>query len=202
MLGKAGNEVVRAHQQSFAFGDAAGLRSRKFDETVRSNLFLAVVPDRETAHQAVEIGRHAATEYGLSRHLRPQHLMHVPLNPIGAYSHLPDDVVSTISEAMSAVRAMPFEVSFDRILSLATGYARPLVLTSAVRSEEMMDLHVQLAKEMWSAGLIFSYNPRFKPHMTLLYDEATVAETRTRRTGPMDGTRVRPDPQPCRARRT
>ncbi|WEZ84786.1 2'-5' RNA ligase family protein [Rhizobium sp. 32-5/1] len=176
MLGKAGNEVVRAHQQSFAFGDAAGLRSKKFDETVRSNLFLAIVPERDTALQAVEIGRHAAVEYGLSRHLRPHQLMHVSLNAVGAYTHLPDDVVFTVSEAMSAVRAMPFEVSFDRIMSFATGYSRPLVLTSAVRSEEMMDLHVQLAKEMWSAGLIFSYNPRFKPHMTLLYDEATVAE--------------------------
>ncbi|OJF90544.1 2'-5' RNA ligase family protein [Pararhizobium antarcticum] len=176
MLGKAGNEVVRVHQPSFAFGDAAGLRSRKFDESVRSNLFLAVVPERDTACQAVEIGRHAAVEYDLSREVRPHRKMHVALNAIGAYTQLPDDVVSTVSQAMSAVRAMPFEISFDRIMSFQTGYAQPLVLTSAVRSEEMMDLHVQLAKEMWSAGLIFSYNPRFKPHMTLLHDGATIAE--------------------------
>lgn len=176
MLGKAGNEVVRHSQQSFAFGDAGGLRSRKFDETIKSNLFLAVVPERETALQAVEIGRRVSAEHSLSRNVRPPHLMHVSLNAIGAYPHLPEDVVFTACDAMSNVRAMPFEVTFDRVMSFANGYARPLVLSSNLRCEEMMDLHVQLAKEMWSAGLVFSYNPRFKPHMTLLYDEANVPE--------------------------
>lgn len=176
MLGKAGNEVVRRNQQSFAFADTGNRRARKFDPSVKSNLFLAVLPEPETALQAVEIGRHLSLEFGLSRNFRAHDLMHVSLNPIGAYSRLPEDVVFAVCAAMANVHAMPFEMSFDRAMSFANGYARPLVLSSALRSEEMMDLHVQLAKEMWSAGLIFSYNPRFLPHMTLLYDEKTVPE--------------------------
>jgi RNA 2',3'-cyclic 3'-phosphodiesterase len=173
MLERAGNEDSRANQRSFGF---AGAASARISEENRSHLFLAVVPEPDIAVRSLEIGRHVSKEYGLSGDFHRQDKMHVSLNGIGRYPHLPEDVVSTVCAAVSTVKAMPFEVSFDRVMSLANGSTRPLVLCSGIRSEEMMDLHVQLAKEMWSAGLIFTYNPRFKPHMTLLCDEDMVPE--------------------------
>lgn len=179
MLGKAGNEVVRSEQKSFSFangGGGAGLkpRQRHVDDVGKSNLFLAIVPERDVALQAVDIGRGVAQRYGLSKNPRPHELMHVSLNAIGKYPGLPDDIVFAVSAAMATVRAMPFEVSFDRVMHFAS--AKAVVLANAVRSEEMMDLHVQLAKEMWAVGLTFTYNPRFMPHMTVLYDETPVPE--------------------------
>ena len=100
--------------------------------------------------------------------------MHVSLNAIGKYADFPEDIVFAVSAAMATVKAMPFEVTFDRVMHFAS--ANAVVLGNAVRSEEMMDLHVQLAKEMWAVGLTFTYNPRFMPHMTLLYDDEPVPE--------------------------
>ena len=179
MLGKAGNEVVRSEQKSFSFGHGGGaavLRSRQrhADELGKSNLFLALVPEREVALQAVETGRDIAKRYGLSKTPRPHELMHVSLNGIGKYPDFPDDIVFAVSAAMATVKAAPFEVNFDRAMSFAG--ANAIVLANAIRSEEMMDLHVQLAKEMWAVGLNFTYNPRFMPHMTVLYDETPVPE--------------------------
>jgi RNA 2',3'-cyclic 3'-phosphodiesterase len=179
MLGKAGNEVVRSEQKSFAFGNGGGgagrrPRQKHADNFGRSNLFLAIVPERDVALQAVDVGRDITQRYGLSKSPRPHELMHVSLNPIGNYPDLPEDVVFAVSAAMATVKAMPFEVSFDRAMYFAG--AKAVVLANAVRSEEMMDLHVQLAKEMWAVGLTFTYNPRFMPHMTVLYDETSVPE--------------------------
>lgn len=170
MLGKAGNEAVRRDQKSFAFGGKA----RKFDDAGKSNLFLAIVPERDVALRAAEIGSDVSQRHGLSKGPRPQALMHVSLNAIGKYADFPEDVVVAVSAAMATVKAAPFEVMFDRVMHFAS--ANAVALGNAVRSEEMMDLHVQLAKEMWAVGLTFSYNPRFMPHMTLFYDEAPVPE--------------------------
>jgi len=172
MLGKAGNEAVRRDQKSFAF--ANGGKARKFDDAGKSNLFLAIVPARDVALRAVEIGRDVSQRHGLSKGPRPHELMHVSLNAIGKYADFPEDVVFAVSAAMATVKAAPFEVMFDRVMHFAS--ANAVVLGNAVRSEEMMDLHVQLAKEMWAVGLTFTYNPRFTPHMTLFYDEAPVTE--------------------------
>lgn len=174
MLGKAGNEAVRRDQKSFAF--AHGGKARKIDDAGKSNLFLAIVPERDVALQAVEIGRDVSQRHGLSKSPRPYELMHVSLNAVGKYADFPEDRVFAVSAAMATVKAAPFEVTFDRVMHFASTSA--VVLGNAVRSEEIMDLHVQLAKEMWAVGLTFTYNPRFTPHMTLFYDEAPVPEHR------------------------
>ena len=67
MLGKAGNEVVRRDQKSFAFAHGGKSQARKFDDAGKSNLFLAIVPERDVALRAVEIGRDVSQRYGLSK---------------------------------------------------------------------------------------------------------------------------------------
>ncbi|MDQ0318684.1 2'-5' RNA ligase [Pararhizobium capsulatum DSM 1112] len=177
MLGQSGNENVRLEQASF-WGEAPKRRGGgRFDERARSNLFLAVVPEQAAAHQACEIGHRLGREHRLSHTPRPLELLHVTLNPIGSYMTLSEADVFTVSDAMASVRAAPFEASFDRAASFSHGDRKLLVLGSAVRSEELMDLHVQLAKEMWGAGMTFTYNPRFMPHMTLSYGETAMPET-------------------------
>ncbi|MBW9063395.1 2'-5' RNA ligase family protein [Rhizobium herbae] len=126
------------------------------------------------ALQAAEIGRAVLQRHALSTGSRPHNRMHVSLNAVGKNADFPEDIVFAVSAAMATVKAAPFEVTFDRVMHIASA----VVLANAVRSEEIMDLHVQLAKEMWAVGLTFSYNPRFLPHMTLLDDASPVAEHR------------------------
>jgi 2'-5' RNA ligase len=154
MLGKAGNAVMRSEQKPFSFGhggSAASVhhRQRHADDLGKSNLFLAIVPEREVALQAVETGRDIARRYGLSKSPRPHELMPVSLNGIGKYPDFPDDIVFAVSAAMATVKAAPFEVNFDRAMHFASAKA---------------------------VGLNFTYNPRFMPHMTVLYDEMPVPE--------------------------
>lgn len=172
MLGKAANEAVRRDQKSFASANRGN--ARRFDDAGKSNLFLAIVPERDVAFRAVEIGREVSQRHGVSKGPRPHELMHVSLNAIGKYADFPEDVVLAVSAAMATVKAAPFEMMFDRVLHVAG--ANAVALGNSVRSEEIMDLHVQLAKEMWAVGLTFSYNPRFMPHMTLFHDDAAVPE--------------------------
>lgn len=177
MLETAGNEVVRADQQSFAFGNGgSGIRprNRRVGDFGASNLFLALMPERDVALRAVDIGRDAVRRHDLSSVPRPQDIMHVSLNGVGRYGGVPEETVFAVSAAMSTIRAMPFEVTFDRVSYFAGPNA--VVLTNPVRSEEMMDLHVQIAKEMWAVGLTFTYNPKFLPHMTLVYDNKPIPE--------------------------
>lgn len=182
MLGQSGNEKLRPQQGSLwnalpEIGPERG-RARHHQEKAHSNLFLAVMPDQAAAMQASETGRELVRRYdGASHAMRPRDNLHVTLNPVGGYLKLSETDVFTVSEVMSSLRAAPFEVSFDRIANFANGNRNLMVLCNAIRSEELMDLHVQLAKEMWAAGMTFTYNPRFMPHMTLSYGDAEIAET-------------------------
>lgn len=175
MLGTARNEAVRRDHASLAVGERGSLREQKFDDTGKGSLFLAIVPERDVAVQAAQIGREVSRRGAVSPTLLPCERLHVSLNAIGKYADYPDDVVFAVSAAMATVRAMPFEVTFDRVMQLS---GSAVALTSVVRSEEMMDLHVQLAKEMWAVGLTFTYNPRFMPHMTLFHEDGPVTECR------------------------
>lgn len=179
MLGKAGNAVLRSEQKSFSFGQGGGGKAlrphhRHVDDRGKSNLFLAIMPERDASLIALDTGRDVIRRHGLSAYPRPRELLHVSLNGIGKYQGSPDEIIFAVAAAMATVKAAPFEVVFDRVMHFAN--ARAVVLGNAVRSEEMMDLHVQLAKEMWAVGLNFTYNPNFTPHMTLLYDETPVPE--------------------------
>jgi len=136
MLAKAGNEVVRSEQKSFSFGHGAAAlqpRQKHADDLGKSNLFLALVPEREVALLAVETGRGIAQRYGLSKTPRPHELMHVSLNGIGKYPDFPDDIVFAVSAAMATVKAAPFEVNFDRAMSFAGAKAVVLATRSAAR---------------------------------------------------------------------
>lgn len=181
MLGQSGNEKLRPQQGSLwnglpEIGPDRG-RARGHEEKGRSNVFLAVMPDQPAAMQAWEAGQELGHRHGLSHAMRPRETLHVTLNPIGSYLTLSETDIFTVSEVMSSLRGAPFEVSFDRVASFANGERRLMVLCNAIRSEELMDLHVQLAKEMWAAGMTFTYNPRFMPHMTLSYGETEIPET-------------------------
>lgn len=158
------------------------------------NLFLAVLPDRFAAEQALGIGSSFLKEHRTSGRLRPLSKLHVSLNG-GGFDELPEDVLEKFSSAMkrAAEVIVPhtpcFEITFDRLSTFGYGNGdRPLVLT---QDKEDDDSNAEL-KRLYEAILeadraIFGpmHKSRFLPHMTLLYGKHQVQDQKA---GPLSWT--------------
>jgi 2'-5' RNA ligase len=142
---------------------------RKFGASQKERIFLACLPDAETAArihaQAVALKRDHAL---IGTLILPEHL-HVTLFHLGDWASLPDDVVRLAKEAATTVVVPPFEVSFARLESFRnrTGIY-PCVLTGD--TAQWRDLHAALGAALKRAGLAAATQGEFQPHVTLLYD--------------------------------
>jgi len=145
---------------------------------VTDRLFFAIFPDAETA---AGIARHAATlraSHQLSgRPLAPERF-HVTLHHLGDHAGLPESLIAAASAAAAKLMTPPFEASFDCVASFA-GHARrrPCVLRSQAEESNapLFALQGALGDRLRAAGLGRYIERRFTPHVTLLYDERTLA---------------------------
>ncbi|HEX3672795.1 MAG TPA: 2'-5' RNA ligase family protein [Rhizomicrobium sp.] len=142
---------------------------RKFGASQKERIFLACLPDAETA------ARIHATAAALKRDnnltgtlILPEHL-HVTLFHLGDWAALPEEVVRLAKDAAAQVAAPPFEVSFKRTESFRnrTG-TYPFVLTGD--ASQWRELHATLAASLKRIGLAAATQGDFEPHVTLLYD--------------------------------
>jgi 2'-5' RNA ligase len=100
-----------------------------------------------------------------------------PSSPLGAYSGLPENVVSAALHAGSMVEAALFEIRLDRVMSFRSRDKWPLVLRcdggiAAVVAFQKAVVAALRVVHLWQ-GVRFS----FTPHVTLLYDVEPVPET-------------------------
>jgi 2'-5' RNA ligase len=135
-------------------------------------LFLAVVPDEETATRIAEKARHLRLSHGLTgKGVRPEHF-HVTLCHVGDGTGLPLDVVDRVKERAASVAMPSFRVCFDRAGSFKNG---ALVLRGDDGTIGLEILQQRLSDALDDA-------PRraraFTPHVTLLRDGHRVAEQR------------------------
>ncbi len=157
-------------QLALDFGQlASGERRRR-----RHVLYFALLPDTVAAASIDELRQRLRAAHGLTARLRSRELLHLSLNGIGAFDALPEAIVSAAVRAGHAVRAAPFEVTFDRVMSFRSGPLRPLVLRCRDGLAALTALHRALGVEMRRAGLRSGAGPVFTPHITLLYDESVV----------------------------
>jgi 2'-5' RNA ligase len=143
----------------------------------RDRLFLAVVPDADTAariyHNAEVIRRARKLEGAL---IRAEHL-HATLFFLGELNALPEQRIMRAVEAAAAVEISPFEVSFDRTMSLSKGRNnRPFVLVGDAGVERLKKFRQILNASMMRNGLRHLVRTSFMPHVTLLYDKRNVDE--------------------------
>ena len=132
-------------------------------------LFLAVLPDQETAVRIAKRVRHLRLSHGLTgKGVRPEHF-HVTLCRIGNGIGVPHDVVDRVKERAGSVAMPSFRVSFDRAESFKNG---ALVL----RGDGTIGL--EILQQRLSDAL--DGQPRkarvFTPHVTLLRDSHRVPE--------------------------
>jgi 2'-5' RNA ligase len=135
-------------------------------------LFLAVLPDEETAARIGEKARHLRISHGLTgKGVRPDHF-HVTLCHVGDGIGLPPDVVDRVKERAASVAMPSFRVCFDRAESFKNG---ALVL----RGDDGT-IGLEILQQRLSDAL--DGQPRraraFTPHVTLLRDSHRVPEQR------------------------
>ncbi len=133
-------------------------------------LFLAVLPDRETAARIAEKTRHLRLSHGLTgKGIRPEHF-HVTLCHVGDGIGLPPDVVDRVKERAASVAMPSFRVCFDRAGSFKNG---ALVLRGDDGTIGLEILQQRLTDAL-------DTQPRkarpFTPHVTLLRDSHRVPE--------------------------
>jgi 2'-5' RNA ligase len=146
---------------------------RKFGPSQKHRIFLAALPDDETAAEIHARAEGFKNEYGFTGNLiLPEHL-HVTLFHLGDWAVLPDEIANLASGAASQVNAAAFEVSFARAESFrnSTGIY-PFVLTGDAK--QWGGLYDALAAALRNNGLGGATKGDFQPHVTLTYDKVRV----------------------------
>ena len=144
-----------------------GMGLRRLDR-----LFFSIFPDPPAAVRIANTAQHFRRAYGLKGNPLLTERFHVSVQGIGDYDGLPRSIVHKAMEAGAAVRAMSFDVAFDRIKSFSSNNA--LVLCGGDGVDGLVMFHQALRMEMLKSGL--SARSNFTPHITLLYDDGHLDE--------------------------
>jgi len=141
--------------------------------TPTDRLMFLLYPDPATAERITAEARRLKRDLGLSGQPLPTDRFHITLHHLGDYAGLPNDMVSKGRAAGEAMRAAPFEVSFDRAVSFANRPGNnPFTLQGGEGVANLIDFQGALSVAMASAGA--RPDRSFTPHITLLYDGQVV----------------------------
>lgn len=144
---------------------------------VKHGVFFAHFPESDAAVRAYSVAQGLCRKYGLLRQPLAADRLHVSLAGFGEFPRVPPKLVRLLSDAASAVAVNAFDVSFDRVMTFGNrsdGRKRPTVLLCRDGSAELIDLQKCLNAALAGVGLVRT--SAFVPHVTLLYDHATISE--------------------------
>ncbi len=140
-------------------------------------LFFAIFPSADAATRIEQLALQLRGEHGLKGKLLATGRFHVTLHHLGDFVGLPQGVVAAACEAAASVAMPPFEVTFDRVMSFTRPSNRPFVLRGGDGLAALMPFQQALSTALNHAGLGGGKaNAHFTPHVTLLYDDRSVAE--------------------------
>lgn len=141
-------------------------------------LFFAVYPDAQAAQRIVELAQSVRAGHGLRGNPLRADRVHVTLHHLGDHAGLPDPLVAAAGAVAASMTMLPFEVGFDRIASFpGRARKRPWVLRSGEgdSNSPLFAFQAALGERLRAAGLGRYVERRFTPHVTLLYDERSLA---------------------------
>jgi 2'-5' RNA ligase len=137
-------------------------------------LFLAAVPDADTAARIYGLAAALKRAHKFDRKLIEPERLHLTLFFLGG---LPEHVVRRACDAVAEVPVPPFEILFDRYASFrGKPGSRPLVLVGNDGLEPLKSFRQTLGGAMAKEGLKHFAKRDFTPHVTLLYAERSVEE--------------------------
>jgi 2'-5' RNA ligase len=137
-------------------------------------IFFALRPDAETADAIAALALQVRAALGLhGRPLKTAHF-HITLHHLGDYAGLPNEVIDRARHCAEAIEQPLFELVFDELMSFTRKTRnKPLVLVGGDGVEPVKGFRRQLGAALKAAG--FKVDANFTPHLTLLYDDQTVA---------------------------
>jgi 2'-5' RNA ligase len=139
-----------------------------------SRIFLALVPDAETAARVHRLAGVLKRAHRFSGRLIAPDRLHVSLFFVGG---LPHAMVDEICHALTELRMPPFDVAFDRSVSFrGREGCRPFVLIGDDGPSELKSCHRAVGAALHHAGLRCRTGANFTPHVTLLYDVRSAEE--------------------------
>ncbi|HEX4179817.1 MAG TPA: 2'-5' RNA ligase family protein [Caulobacteraceae bacterium] len=148
------------------------------DAPTKDRLLFLIYPDEATAARIAALAARLRNQLGLHGHPHAQDRFHITLQHIGDYAGLPADLVALARQAASALTIRPFQVNFDRAASFDS---QPRNLPFVLRGDELGELvafNDALAVAMKRTGSRLGKRVKlnFTPHVTLLYDDRSIAE--------------------------
>jgi RNA 2',3'-cyclic 3'-phosphodiesterase len=139
-------------------------------------LFFAVFPDPATATRIATLARSLHDELALQGRPFSADRLHVTLQHLGDYAGLPPGLVDNAERMAASVMLPPFEITFDSVSSFACRPRnRPLVLRGDQDTAALVALQEFLGEAMALGGLAKWIVKKFVPHVTLLYDDRSIA---------------------------
>lgn len=137
-------------------------------------LFFAVFPGAAAAADIAALAQGSRQAHELRGKPLRSDRFHITLHHLGDHAGLPDALVAQAERAAAAMAFPPFEAVFDSLGSFSGRRQRPLVLRGGEKLNALRSFQQALGRQMQGAGLARWVEPRFEPHITLLYDERTV----------------------------
>jgi 2'-5' RNA ligase len=142
--------------------------------TSSGRLFLAAVPDADTARRIYRLAVALKRAHGFDGKIIEPERLHVSIFFLG---ELPEPAVRIACEAAAEIRTSPFDVLFDRSVTFRGKPGnQPFVLTGDDGLERLKSFRRTLGLAMASNGLRFLAKKDFTPHITLMYAEHDVEE--------------------------
>ena len=142
--------------------------------TSSGRLFLAAVPDADTARRIYRLAVALKRAHGFDGKIIEPERLHVSLFFLG---ELPELAVRIAREAAAEIRTSPFDVLFDRSVTFRGKPGnQPFVLTGNDGLDRLKSFRRTLGLAMASNGLRFLAKKDFTPHVTLMYAERDVEE--------------------------
>jgi len=148
---------------------AGGVMDNRVNHGEASRLFLAAVPDAETAARIHRLAGVLKRAHKFMGRLIPADRLHISLFFLGG---LHEEGVRSVYETAAELPAAPFDISFDRTASFHGKRANyPLVLFGDDGLNQLKAFRQTFAEAMMRKGLRRPANTSFTPHVTLLYGE-------------------------------
>ncbi|PIB91885.1 2'-5' RNA ligase family protein [Caulobacter sp. FWC2] len=137
--------------------------------TPTDRLMFLLYPDAATAERIAAEARRLKEALGLRGQPLLTDRFHITLHHLGDYVGLPNDIVAKGKDAGAALKAAPFEVTFDQAVSFANRPGNsPFTLQGGEGVQDLIAFQKALGEAM--AWVKLKPDSGFTPHITLLYD--------------------------------
>jgi 2'-5' RNA ligase len=140
-------------------------------------IFFAVMPDRAAIAGINQLTTELKGRHGMRGRSIVDAKLHATLCNLGDFPGMPAGLIARAGQAAASVAAATpeFDVAFDTAQTFVNrSRNRPFVLTVGDGVAGLLVLYKNLAQALLKVG-IAGNPPSYTPHITLLYDDVTVA---------------------------